>query len=149
MNNYYSGPKSIILLLSTVLVFSGCSDFAAVVRKVTYPPDFKYVTGEELRTRMDQMAYQLQFLDNALAENNSGQSTQQQQVLGALSNIERISVSLQAGDAGSSHPFLQDYMSEFVINVGRAKQAASLDSPSYYAAGRVAGGCINCHKVNR
>ena len=34
-----------------------------MIRKVTYPPDFKYVSGQELRSRMDQLAYQLQLLD--------------------------------------------------------------------------------------
>lgn len=138
-----------VLLFSTVLAISGCSDFAAAVRKVTYPPDFKYVTGQELRSRMDQMAFQLQLLDQALAENNTGQPAQQQQVLGSLRNIERIAASLQAGDAGSSHPFLQDFMRDFVTNVEQARNSAALDPPSYYFAGRVAGGCVNCHKVNR
>lgn len=138
-----------VLLFSTVLSISGCSDFAAAVRKVTYPPDFKYVTGQELRSRMDQMAFQLQLLDQALAENNTGQPAQQQQVLGSLRNIERIAASLQAGDAGSSHPFLQDFMRDFVTNVEQARNSAALDPPSYYFAGRVAGGCVNCHKVNR
>lgn len=138
-----------ILLFSTVLAISGCSDFAAIARKVTYPPDFKYVTGQELRSRMDQMAFQLQLLDQALAENNTGQAAQQQQVLGSLRNIERIAASLQAGEAGSSHPFLQDFMQDFVTNVEQARNTAALDPPSYYFAGRVAGGCVNCHKVNR
>ena len=138
-----------ILLFSIVLASSGCSDFAAVVRKVTYPPDFNYVTGQELRSRMHQMAFQLQLLDQALAENNTGRPVQQQQVLGSLRNIERVASSLQAGEAGSSHPFLQDFMKDFVADVEQARNAAALDPPSYYFAGRVAGGCVNCHKVNR
>ena len=60
-----------ILLLSTVLAIGGCSDFAPVVREFTYPPDFKYVSGQELRSRMDQLAYQLQLLDQALAQSDA------------------------------------------------------------------------------
>jgi len=139
----------IILLLSTILAVSGCSDTAALLRKVTYPPDFKYVSGEELRSHMQQLAFQLQLLDQALAENNTGQSTQQQQVLGTLRKIERIGSSLQAGEAGSNHPFLQDFIRDFVSDVEHARSAASLNPPRYYFAGRVAGGCVNCHKINR
>lgn len=138
-----------ILLFLTTLTIVGCSDFAAAIRTVTYPPDFKYVTGQQLRSRMDQMAFQLQLLDQALAENNTGRPVQQQQVLGSLRNIERIASSLQAGEAGSSHPFLQDFMQDFVIGIEQARNNAALDPPSYYFAGRVAGGCVNCHKVNR
>jgi hypothetical protein len=138
-----------LLLFSTIMLISGCSDFAGAVRKITYPPDFKYVTGQELRSRMEQMAFQLQLLDQALAENNVGRPAQQQQVLGSLRNIRRIASNLQAGEAGSSHPFLQDFMKEFVSDVEQARNTAALDPPSYYFAGRVAGGCVNCHRVNR
>ncbi len=137
-----------VLLFSTILTISGCADFAGIVRKVTYPPDFKYVTGQELHSSMDQMAFQLQLLDQALMENNIGGAAQQQ-VLGSLRNIERIASNLQAGEAGSSHPFLQDFMQDFVADVEQARNTAALDPPSYYFAGRIAGGCVNCHRVNR
>jgi len=139
----------IVLLVTTAIMISACSDFTAAVRKLTYPPDFKYVTGDELRSQMGQLAFQLQLLDQALVESNNGQSAQQQQVLDALGNIERIGSGLQAGEAGSNHPFLQDSMKNFVSIVGQAREAASMNPPQYYYAGKVAGGCINCHKINR
>lgn len=132
-----------------VITLGGCADTATVVRKFTYPPDFKYVSGQELRSSMDKLAFQLQQLDQALAEDDSGQPVQQQQVIGILRDIERIGASLQAGDAGANHPFLQDYMTDFVANTGQARIAAALDPPRYYLAGRIAGACINCHQVNR
>ena len=141
----------VILLLTAILIMNGCDDFSAVVRKATYPPDFKYVTGQELRSRMDELAFQLQLLNKALVESHEGQSEsdQQQQVLGILSNIERIGSSLQAGEAGSNHPFLQDYMKNFLSIVSKARYSASLKPPSYYYVGRIAGGCISCHKAHR
>lgn len=140
-----------ILLLPVFFAISGCSgsDIAAMVRKVTYPPDFKYVTGDELRSNMNQLAYQVQLLDNALAGIDTEQFSQLQQVLGALRNIEKIGSRLQVGDEGTNHPFLQDFMRDFVSDVGRARNAASSNPPNYYLAGRVSGGCVNCHKVNR
>ncbi len=138
----------IMILATMIFMMGGCGDFAAVVRKVTYPPDFKYVTGDELRSQMEQMAFQLQLLDQALMQDKNEQSVQQQ-VLNALGNIERIGSGLQAGDAGSNHPFLQDSMKNFVSVVGQAREAASMNPPQYYYAGKVAGGCVNCHKINR
>ena len=135
-----------ILLLSTVLAISGCGDAAKMIRKATYPPDFKYVSGQELRSHMNQLAFQLQQLDQALSKSDS---LQQQEILDTLRNIEQIGINLQAGEAGSNHPFLQDFMSNFVNKISTARNAASLDPPRYYFAGLVAGGCINCHKVNR
>jgi len=139
----------IILFLSAIVAISGCSDFTSLVRKVTYPPDFKYVSGDELRSNMNQLAFQLQILDQALAESDTEQPTQQKHVMTALRNIQSISAGLQAGEAGSSHPFLQDFMRNFVIDVEQARNDANLNPPRYYFAGRLAGGCVNCHKVNR
>jgi cytochrome c553 len=138
-----------ILLLSAAFVMSGCNDIATMARKVTYPPDFNYVSEQEFRSQMDQLAFQLQLLDRALVTSNSEPSIQQQQVLDALRNMERIGSSLQAGEAGSSHPFLQDFMKDFMTDVEKARTAAAVDPASYYRAGRIAGGCVNCHEVNR
>ena len=139
------------ILLLTLFTMSGCSggDITAMVRKLTYPPDFKYVTGDELRSSMNQLAYQVQLLDNALAGVDTEGFIQLQQVLSALRNIEKIGSGLQVGDTGSNHPFLQDYMRDFVSDVEKARHAASSSPPNYYLAGRVSGGCVNCHKVNR
>ncbi len=139
----------IILLVSAAISISACSNTAAVIRKVTYPPDFKYVSGQELRSYMSQLAFQLQQLDLSLAESNTVQPARQQEVIDILGRIETIGEKLQAGEAGSNHPFLQDYMGNFVNDISHARIAASLNPPIYYLAGRVTGSCTNCHKINR
>lgn len=139
----------LVLSACASLVLVSCSsDFAAAVRSVTYPPEFVYVSSDELRSRMDRLGYQLARLDNALVEDDLRQPNQQE-VLSILSEIETIGSRLQAGEAGASHPFLEDEMPRFVNDITRARMAASLDPPQYYLAGRVAGSCVNCHQVNR
>lgn len=148
-NRFQLPSQRMFLLVGVLFVFAACnSDFAAAVRRVTYPPDFVYISGEELRDSMEQLAFQLAQLDEALAGDESRQPDQQEvQII--LGRIERIGSSLQAGDAGASHGFLEDDMPRFVSDVTRARMAASLDPPQYYLAGRVAGSCMNCHRVNR
>ncbi|MFA3791091.1 hypothetical protein AB6T38_08225 [Aliiglaciecola sp. SL4] len=145
---------SISLLFLGVMLIQGCSSqMAANLRKVTYPPDFKYVEPSQLRSDMDRLAQQMRILEFALSQQHEPQSVgfakQQQQVLTTLQKIEKIASGLRAGDAGASHPFLQDYMRDFVSKVDNARVAASLEKPSYYLAGKVSGACTNCHSVNR
>lgn len=140
---------SISLIAVSLLFITACADVARNVRKVTYPPDFKYVTTEELRSNMQRLAYQLQLLDEALADRDSDNAVQQGRIVETLRNIERIGSNLQAGRGGANHPFLEDMMPEFVTTVGQARLAADQNPPSYYWAGRVSGACLNCHKVNR
>lgn len=137
-----------VLMFCVGLGLASCSDFAAAVRQVTYPPDFVYVTGDELRSNMDQLAFQLSELDAELAQEEFSQPDQRE-VVSILREIERISSGLQAGEAGASHPFLANDMQIFVGSVQRARMAASLDTPQYYLAGRVSGACMNCHRINR
>lgn len=147
-----SGFRQLLLLtLLSTIGLNGCSGSSplALLRQATYPPDFNYVTGEELQDSMNQLGFQLQQLDQALEPAASGEPVQQRTVISVLGNIERIGTNLRANDAGSNHPFLEDHMSDFVIEVGRARIAAMGNPPSYYLAGRVAGGCVNCHRINR
>lgn len=137
------------LVLVLLLALGSCADQAELIRRATYPPDFNYVSGQELRNNMDQLGYQLQRLDLALAPAAAGGAVSRESVIDALRNIERIGAGLRAGEGGSNHPFLEDHMADFVVNVGRARIAAMRNPPSYYLAGRVAGGCVNCHRVNR
>ncbi len=146
--------KKVFMLATCTLVTVACSSqFAASMRKVTYPPDFKYTEPAELRSDMGRLAQQMQLLDQALISQSEQTQVeaemQRKEVLLALKNMERIATSLQAGDAGANHPFMQDYMQGFVSKIDQARVAASLEQPRYYFAGKVSGACTNCHKVNR
>lgn len=145
---------ALCLLLGSASLLTACSSqFAESVRKVTYPPDFNYVEPEQLRSDMSQLGALMRTLEFQLAdepEHSSSRAEQhRQRVIETLSSIEGIAIRLQAGDAGANHPFLQDYMRDFVKTVGEARVAASLQQPRYFLAAKVSGGCTNCHRVNR
>jgi hypothetical protein len=145
-NRLFARP---FILVAISLTLASCSDFAGTMRKATYPQGFTYVSREELSSRMHELGYELQQLELALALESDGLSEQQQQVASILRNIERIAGDIQAGEAGSNHPFLQNDMATFLATVGQARMAAALNPPRYFGAGRVSGGCTNCHQVNR
>jgi hypothetical protein len=138
---------SVLIGLSLTLV--SCSGVAGALRQVTYPPGFTYVSREQLTSRMHELGYELQQLDQALGPDNQALSEQQQQVVTILNNIERVAGGIQAGEAGSNHPFLQNDMATFMATVGQARVSAGLNPPRYYEAGRVSGSCANCHRLNR
>ena len=142
--------RSIALASLLLLGFVGCRDTSPIelIRSATYPPDFNYVTGQELRDSMDRLGFNLQRLSEVLALVGSGQEVPQREVVSILGDIERVATNLRAGDAGSNHPFLEDHMSDFTVLAGRARLDAMANPPSYYRAGELVGGCINCHRVN-
>jgi len=138
--------------LISVLLASCSSQFAASMRKVTYPPDFKYTEPADLKTDMGRLAQQMRLLDQALLEQDTNLEDSEalrSQVLTALQNMSKIAANLKAGSAGANHPFMENYMQSFIAKVDEAKTAASLAQPRYYLAGKVSGSCTSCHKVNR
>lgn len=153
MNFLHKSIYFLFVLSLSIMIASCHSQFANKVRKVTYPPDFIYTEQGDLRTEMTQLAQQMLLLDRALV--TSPESTvlaseaQRQAVLNSLREMERIASRLKAGNAGANHPFMEDFMQEFIAKVDKARGAASIEPPRYYYAGKVSGGCTNCHKVNR
>lgn len=144
----------IVVVMMGSSVIAGCSSqFTESMRSFTYPPGFKYTEPAELRSDMAKLAQQMLLLDEALMnEYGSAQNdveAQRQQVLQVLKNMGRTASTLIAGETGGNHPFIQDHMQGFIATIDQARTAASLQEPNYYYAGKVSGGCTNCHKTNR
>ncbi|MEM0912254.1 MAG: hypothetical protein AAGJ37_14865 [Pseudomonadota bacterium] len=145
---------STVLILLICFLLIGCSNnLAEGLRKVTYPPDFNYTSTTELRSEMSLLAQQMVLLEQALHENEGQESdnneVRREQVVNILRDMGRIANRLKAGNAGVNHPFMDDYMQDFIAKVDQARGAASINPPRYFLAGKVAGACSACHKVNR
>jgi hypothetical protein len=128
------------------LLLAACSNNGGAFPQVADAPPFDYSDGEELRSRMHQLAFEIQRLDGALATDYEEQSPSQQSIIDTLRNIERIGETLQSGDLSSKHPFLLDGMDRFLADVKRAQWDASRSR--YYMAGRISGGCASCHRAS-
>lgn len=149
MRNYVR--RCITNLLFMVFVgslFVACSSGGGSFPQIASPPPFDYADGEELRTHMHQLAFELQRLDTVLMLESSGGFVTQEEVVENLRNIERIGEYLRDGDMSTRHGFLRDDMSNFIFTVSRARMGAEDNPPRFYAAGRVSGACLNCHRKN-
>lgn len=127
------------------LFLVSCSNNGEGFPQVADAPPFDYVDGAELRSRMHQLAFELQRLDSSLAIEYDEGTPVQDDVVDTLRDIDRIAKSLQSGDLRSKHPFLLDSMDKFLADVSRAQFDASHNR--YYRAGRIAGACVSCHSA--
>lgn len=142
--------KSVISgsLLVVMLVLAACSNSGNGFPGIANPPNFDFADGEELRSGMHQLAYELQKLDIVLMADTDNRPDYQQSVISSLQNIERIAGSIREGDISARHPFLRGDMDRFLADVSRARADASRGSSRYYMAGRVSGACVTCHRAN-
>ena len=124
----------------------GCNSYEGPFPAVANPPPFDYIDGEELRSGMHELAYQLQQLDMTLMTAYIDEPSFQRDIVDKIRNIERIAGHLVETDLSVRHPFLMDDMDRFLSDVNRARIDAERGIPRYYMTGRISGGCITCHK---
>lgn len=137
------------LPLSIVLALGGCNYSGDAFPAVASPPPFDFIDGEELRSGMHELAFQLQQLDMTLMTAYLDEPSFQRDIVDKIRNIERIAGHIAETDLAVRHPFLLDDMDRFLSDVTRARMDAERGVPRYYMAGRISGGCITCHRENR
>lgn len=130
----------LIALLCVGLVF-GC----AQIRKVTYPRDFVYLERKQLRSKMALLSFNLRQLDEVLADDSTVGRDRQQNVLEILKRIEASTAEL-GGGVTTNHLVIDDHIDQFKTDVSTAIYDARADPPNYFAAGRLIGSCLGCHK---
>ena len=134
--------------LVMLLLFS-CMAGNGVSSQSSEPEPFQFDDGKELRSRMQQLAYELQILDWYLMNEEDEQINLQEEVLEGLQDIEVLASSLQQNEISASHQFLYDGMEEFLISVREARiLAENGDARSTLVTG-IVNACSNCHNENR
>lgn len=125
-----------------------CSSGNGAFPQIANPPPFDFVDGEQLRSRMHQLAFEVQRLDMALVSGENNDRFMQPAIVESLQNIERLAKVIRSDELSVRHTFLQDDMERFISTVGRARMSAESSSPRYADAARVTGACVNCHQIN-
>lgn len=130
-----------IVLLAQLL---GCAEGARRVRQYTYPPEFRFITREELTGAMQQLAFhmhQLHYLMRAseTIEQNRGE------MLAHLIGMDQAAARLDTSGWPTNHPLIDMNLADFRRDVRLARQAIEREPPNYLFAGTLAGACVYCH----
>ena len=123
---------------------SGCEGAAKQVRQYTYPPDFRYITREELRSTMWQLAYHSRELNQLMR----GPDTPQQhraEIIEQLRAMESAAARLSQSGWPSNHPLIEMNQARFRQDIRTAREAVERDPPNYLLVAPVTGACVYCH----
>ena len=140
-------PRCCATLLASLIVVSCSSSDGSYTSQVGSPPPFDFADGEVLRSHMHQLANSMQRLDMSLMVLEERGQAAQLDVISELRDIERIAGVLEEGDLSTTHRFLRNDMQLFLVNVRRAIRDAERSPSNFNTAGRVSGGCVNCHRT--
>jgi outer membrane murein-binding lipoprotein Lpp len=127
--------------VAAVLV-PGC----ASLREHTYPPDFNYIPKERLQSTMWQLADRMGELDRRMRATDAASRPSQEEVVGMLEDMERISRALGPGGWPSNHPRVSQNVEAFRSDLAAARREAARHPPNYFLAGRLSGACLRCHE---
>jgi len=119
------------------------------VRKVTYPPDFNYISDEKLTSTMQQFAWYTTLLDNSLQDIIPVPEEQRQNAVSILYKMENLSHELGEQNLSSNHNIVSFNIRQFRQNIVNARDGLQQDPPNYYLAGSVSAYCLNCHSMNK
>lgn len=143
MDNKLLKGYSLVLCL---LLLTGCQNGVfETVRKVTYPPDFNYISREKLTDTMHTFAWYTTLLDNSLRDTSVVTKEQRLSAIEILQKMEKLSMELGTATLSSNHDIVSFNIDQFRQRIIDARKGLQQDPPNYYLVGGVSGYCLNCH----
>ncbi len=140
--------KISLFAFSTLLLASCANGVLEAVRKVTYPPDFNYISQQKLTSTMQQFAWYTTLLDNSLQDVLPVPEEQRLNAISILKKMEELSHELGHENLSSNHNIVSFNIDQFRQNIINAKDGLRQNPPNYYLAGSVSAYCLNCHSLN-
>jgi hypothetical protein len=133
------------LLVSSTLM--ACTDIAALVRRHTYPPNFQYITQDQLHSTMWQLADSVRRLDAVMRQPGPIDAARRADIESQLRAMLDTTTALQSDGRPTNHPLLTAHLDRFRRDVTLALAGVEANPPSYYLVGSVSGACLTCHSA--
>ncbi len=137
---------SYLLACAALIAFQlmGCTDFARWVRQYTYPAEFRYLEGDQVRSTMRQLAFHSREL-NRLIQSSAKLTEPRDEIIMHLRAMERAAAQLDRSGWPTNHPLIDMNLPRFRRDLQFAREAIEREPPNYLLAGPVSGACIYCH----
>lgn len=132
------------------LFLAGCQNGVMEnVRKVTYPPEFNYISKDKLTDTMQTFAWYTTLLDNNLRDTKAITRDQQLSAIEILEKMEKLSFQLGSESLTSNHEIVSFNIDAFRQSIIDARKGLQQSPPNYYLVGTLSGYCINCHSLRQ
>jgi hypothetical protein len=136
----------VLLAIATVAGCAGCGKtLPELFRSHTYPPDFRYVPEENLRSSMWLLGRETVELRSVLADASLSDDTRRTRAELLLGGMEDTIHKIGIDQAPSNHPELQQGLQALLTDVRVARDGVNHDPPNYFMAGSLSGACLYCH----
>ena len=114
------------------------------MRRRTYPPDFRYLTREEVGSAMGELAYHTREL-NRLMGGSENPLQRRSEIIENLQAMERAAGQLDQSGWPTNHPLIDMNLTKFLRDIRFARESVERDPPNFLLAGPLMGACVYCH----
>jgi hypothetical protein len=135
------------LLLASA--FIGCADVSSRLRRYTYPPDFNFITEEQLRSTMWQLARDVRELDRTVRAPAPIEEPRRGEILKLLVSMEHAAERLGQEGRRSNHPVIDEHLATLRRDIALARKQVENEPPNYVLVGLLPGACMYCHSGGR
>jgi hypothetical protein len=121
------------------------SDVGADMRKATYPPDFAYISKEQLQSTMWQLARDASEVDRLAAKPDPLSLVDRNTLLALLRSMETEVDHIGGEGKRTNHPQLDEKRDQFRADLEAARRGVESEPPNYTLARTVSTACTRCH----
>jgi len=133
----------LIVLLGAL---AGCqSGMLETVRQVTYPPDYHYLSTQELHSAMHQLDWYNSLLLRTLGARVEPNAEERETVIRVLYSMQGLASELATTEWHSNHPLVAFGMNDFRADLQLAEQAVQQQPADYTLARSIPAYCVECH----
>ena len=116
---------------------------------MVYPPDFSYLSEQELESSMWVLASEIGRLDDLLqAAASEPLADTQRAIQESLLRMRRAIDEIDTPGRTTQHPVLNQHLGRFRERLQRARRGADRTPPNYFHASVLSGACFMCHASN-
>ncbi len=146
IHGIWEAAVSYILILAIVIIvqLSGCSDLSRWVRQYTYPAEFRYVEGDQVRGIMRVLAAHAREVNLLLHQDDAPQQ-HRAEIVEHLRAMEKAADQLDQSSWPTNHPKVDMNLPNLRRDLKFAREAVEREPPNYLLAGTVTGACSHCH----
>lgn len=138
------GLRRIGALLVAGLLLSSCGGFFDRLRRHTYPPDFRYITQDQLESTMWQLAAQAERLDQ-ITQDPALMDAHRAEIRLILEQMEGTTNQLKTEGTPANHPMINANLDRFRADIRSARRGVEHEPPSYVRAAAIPAACVYCH----
>jgi hypothetical protein len=136
-------PIRLLVLIYVCGQLLGCAGFARWLRQYTYPPDFRYIEREQLRSAMWQLAYHVRELDREVDAAKA--QDRRKEIIVQLAGMDAAVATLDSSGWPSNHPLIDMNLEKFRQDIRLAREGVERDPPNLVLAHSLTGACVYCH----